>query len=111
MFTIRHLLTTFFVLLTCVSFSQRWLQAAGSFGRDEMNGMCLAQSGNLFTTGIYSGNATFDNIALTHQGNSDFLLLVNHFQRLIIGQKVHQELELIKEHASLHCLVNKLQYR
>jgi len=39
-----------------------------------MNGMCLSQSGNLFTTGIYSGNATFDNIALTHQGNSDIFI-------------------------------------
>lgn len=41
----------------------RWVRSAGSDGADEAYGVAVDTEGNVYVTGIISGNATFDNLS------------------------------------------------
>ncbi len=54
--------------------SQHWIQKAGGSTIDEGYATCVDNQGNTYTTGYFTGNATFGNIILTSQGATDIFI-------------------------------------
>ena len=70
-----RLITLFLTLITLVPLqAQRWLQGAGSYGRDELNGLSISSSNSIFSTGIYGEQSSFDAISLAPFGNGDVFI-------------------------------------
>ncbi len=71
------------VLAPFLGFGQYWMQQAGGLTVDEGYDIAIDGSGNTYTTGYFSGSATFGGTTLASNGSTDIFIVKTNNQGII----------------------------